>query len=115
MVKYLLLLVLLCSAWYSSIAVHQTSIKWNALVSVNSDTLGYGGFAQPTENRDTLYLLKNNEPAKLAFAIWKNDPLWSGKNPVIIFVSTKKMVVIKESYALLTLNARITPIRKNNE
>lgn len=53
-----------------------------------------GAFAQPTPNKDTLYLLEKDPMALLTQRIWSEDT--SMVKPAIIVVSSQQMVCIKQ-------------------
>lgn len=64
------------------------------LVSAKTPEPGY--FAHTSQNKDTLYLLKNDTLSKVIYKIWQVDTLWTSKKPVIKFVSKKQMASIKK-------------------
>lgn len=53
----------------------------------------YAYFAQPTQMKDTLFLLENDKMAKITSGAWDSVP--QEKRPVIIFVPEKDMICIK--------------------
>ena len=56
----------------------------------------YGGFAQPSSNKDTLYLLSGDPVSYKIDSIWKIDT--ARKKPAIVFVSLDVMESIKKKY-----------------
>ena len=58
----------------------------------------YGEFVQPSINKDTLYLLKNNEVARTVYNVWLSDTSWDGRNPILKWVDKRQMKVIKNYY-----------------
>jgi hypothetical protein len=80
----------------ASLMIIFSSFKGNPKKSV-AETIeaSYGDFAQPTPDRDTLYLLENHSISKITYDLWKNDPKWNGCNPCIRFVSSGEMEKLK--------------------
>jgi len=80
----------------ASLMIIFSSFKGNPKKSV-AETIeaSYGDFAQPTPDRDTLYLLENHSMSKITYDLWKNDPKWNGCNPCIRFVSSGEMEKLK--------------------
>ena len=66
------------------------------IFSFRKDT--YGEFVQPSINKDTLYLLKNNEVARTVYNVWLSDTSWDGRNPILKWVDKRQMKVIKNYY-----------------
>lgn len=54
----------------------------------------YAYFAQPTQARDTLFLLEDDPMSKVTYGAWSCDTIT--KRPVIIFVQEKDMLCIKK-------------------
>lgn len=56
----------------------------------------YAYFAQPTPDRDTLYLLKNDNMANVTYNAWQVDSIV--RKPAIVFVSEEGMKTIKRRF-----------------
>ena len=59
-----------------------------------SFTPSYAYFAQPTQARDTLFLLEDDNMSRITYSAWDSVP--ATKRPVIIFVPEKDMLCIKK-------------------
>jgi hypothetical protein len=80
----------------ASIGIILSSFKGNPKKSViETAEVSYGDFAQPTPDRDTLYLLENHSMSKITYDLWKKDSTWNGCNPCIRFVSFGEMEKLK--------------------
>lgn len=92
--KKLFALLILSFSFYSSysqVAVvskanNRDGTYFNAKQMKNADTTGISLFAVHTAKKDTLFILKC-EIGDLTYAIWKQDPKYKGKNPIIIRVN----------------------------
>jgi hypothetical protein len=47
-------------------------------------------------NKDTLYLLENDEAANILYNCWEQDTNWNGNNPTIVFLEKNKFFNIKK-------------------
>jgi hypothetical protein len=80
----------------ASLMIIFSSFKGNPKKSVaETFEASYGDFAQPTPDRDTLYLLENHSMSKITYDLWKNDSTWNECNPCIRFVSFREMEKLK--------------------
>ena len=55
----------------------------------------YADFAQPTDSKDTLYLLSESTMAIMTKQLWDNDTVTKNK-PVILLVNENDMICIKK-------------------
>jgi hypothetical protein len=55
----------------------------------------YADFAQPTDSRDTLYLLAESSMALMTKKVWDEDTVTKNK-PVILLVNEGDMICIKK-------------------
>lgn len=55
----------------------------------------YADFAQPTESRDTLYLLSENKMSLVTKQLWDNDTVTKNK-PVILMINENDMICVKK-------------------
>jgi hypothetical protein len=81
----------------ATLGIILSSFKGNPKKSATETApeVSYGEFAQPTQDRDTLYLLENHSMSKITYDLWKNDSTWNGCNPCIRFVSFGEMEKLK--------------------
>lgn len=64
-------------------------------VASKQEPLKVGDFAQPTLNKDTLYLLESDPLAIQTHQIWLSDTVEKFK-PAIVFVNQQEMMCIKK-------------------
>lgn len=64
------------------------------------DTSKTGRFAICTPNKDTLFISKNDSMGMLIYEIWKEDPKYKGKNPVIVLTDNITYYEKKYAYSL---------------